>query len=399
MKVLVAAGGWFPDYVGGTERVVRATAEALSKRGHQVITIVARADNEPRVSSVNGIQLRRVLRRSRLPLTITDVYEMRRAIRATSSDDFDLVLAHGAGCAVAALLARSRKPVAFVFHASGFREARQRRSLGLPALERWSSYAVEPFLYVLERLALRYADRILVLSEFSRRLVLEIDPSIESRIQVVGGGVDIDEFAPAHDREALRQAVGITSDKTLLLTARRLVGRMGIEMLLEAFGQLHKRQSDIQLVVIGDGELRLQLETQRDRLGLDGAVKFLGSTSDAELRNWYRVADLFVLPTIAYEGFGMVTAEALACGTPVVATPVGATSEILTPLDGGLMAESVNARSLASAIERALARTDMAFRAACHAYARDHFAWDIIIGSWESALEELQAATAGGVAE
>jgi glycosyltransferase involved in cell wall biosynthesis len=106
-----------------------------------------------------------------------------------------------------------------------------------------------------------------------------------------------------------------------------------------------------------------------------------------------------VLPTIAYEGFGMVTAEALACGTPVVATPVGATSEILTPLDGGLMAESVNARSLASAIERALARTDMAFRAACHAYARDHFAWDIIIGRWESALEELQAATAGGVAE
>jgi len=281
-----------------------------------------------------------------------------------------------------------------VFHASGFREARQRRSIGLPALERWSSYAVEPFLYAFERLALRHADRVLVLSEFSRRLVLDIDARAESRLRVVGGGVDVDEFTPADDREALRQAAGIASNKQILLTARRLVSRMGIEMLLEAFGELHERQNGSQLVVIGDGELRPQLERRRDHLGLNSAVKFLGSVSDSELRSWYRAADLFVLPTLAYEGFGMVTAEALACGTPVVATPVGATSEILAPLSGGLMAGSVTARSLASAIERALARMDVAFRIECHEYARDHLAWHSVIRRWESALKELQQAAA-----
>ena len=108
---------------------------------------------------------------------------------------------------------------------------------------------------------------------------------------------------------------------------------------------------------------------------------------------YYSAADVLVVPS-HYESFGLAAVEALACGTPVVATPVGATSEILTPLDGGLMAESVNARSLASAIERALAHTGITLRIDCHEYARDHLAWDIIIGRWESALEELQAATA-----
>lgn len=394
MRVLVVAGRWFPDHVGGTERVVRATAEALVKRGHQVSVIVSRTDNEPSVTTVDGVQLQRVVRRSVLPLTITDVYEVRRAIRAASLHEFDLILAHGASHAVGALLASTGKPVAFVFHASGFREARQRRSVGLPRSEWWSSYAIEPFLYGLERLALRYAARVLVLSEFSRRLVLNIDPRAESRIRVVGGGVDIDDFTPAQDRDALRQAVGITRGETVLLTARRLVSRMGVAMLLEAFSELHRRQSNIRLVVVGEGELRPRLDEQRQRLGLDGAVTFLGRISDAELRSWYRASDLFVLPTIAYEGFGMVTAEALACGTPVVATAVGATSEILTPLDGDLTAARANARCLASAIERALTRTDVAFRIKCHEYARAHLAWDRVIARWESALEEMQLAMA-----
>jgi glycosyltransferase involved in cell wall biosynthesis len=395
MRVLVVAGGWFPDHMGGAERVVRATAEALVKRGHQVCVIVSHADNEPSVTTADGIQLHRAIRRSRLPLTITDVYEVRRAVRAASSYEPDLILAHGASHAAGAILASTGKPVAFVFHASGFREARQRRSVGLPRSEWWSSYAIEPFLYGLERLALRNADRVLVLSEFSRRLVLNTDPRVESRIRVVGGGVDIHDFSPAQDRDALRHAVGIAREETVLLTARRLVSRMGLDMLLEAFSELHRRQSNIRLIVVGEGELRPRLEEQGQRLGLDGAVTFLGRVSDAGLRRWYRVSDLFVLPTIAYEGFGMVTAEALACGTPVVATAVGATSEILTPLDGDLTAASVNARSLASAIERALARTDVAFRIKCHEYARAHLAWDRVIARWESALEEMQLAGIG----
>lgn len=391
MRVLVAASAWFPDYAGGTERVVRATAEALAARDHDVTVIVPRATNEPEISIVNGVKVHRVIRRSILPLTITDVYQMRRAIRLIPSDDFDLVLAHAAVYAVAALVARSHKPFAFVFHASAFRESRQRRSQGLQPLAWSRAFALEPLLFAFERLALRLAPRILVLSAFSRELVLDIDQRAEPRVEIVGGGVDVRSFTPAHDRSALRRDLGIPEGKTVLVTARRLVSRTGVAMLLDAFRELDTGRHDIELVIIGDGELRPHLERQRNRLALGEAVRFLGSVPDAELRNWYRAADLFILPTIAYEGFGMVTAEALACGTPVVATPVGATSEILDPLDQDLMADEVSARSLVAAIERALLRTSSAFRDDCYEYARDRLAWDVVIGRWESALRELQA--------
>ena len=84
--------------------------------------------------------------------------------------------------------------------------------------------------------------------------------------------------------------------------------------------------------------------------------------SDTRLRDWYQAADLFVLPTVAYEGFGMVTAEALSCGTPVVATRVGANAELLEPLTADLLADEPSAGSLAATIERVLPRATTAFR-------------------------------------
>ncbi len=206
---------------------------------------------------------------------------------------------------------------------------------------------------------------------------------------VVGGGVDTDVFSPAIDREALRNRLGVTPTQKLLVSARRLIGRMGLEMLLSAFNQLHKRDPCARLVIIGDGELRQTLEAQRDRLGLASSVQFIGRVSDVALRDWYRAADIFVLPTIAYEGFGMVTAEALACGTPVVGTSVGATGEILKPLDEDLLATEASASSLLSAIERIAASTGPAFRASCYHYAREHLSWERVLDHWEESLMQL----------
>ncbi len=84
--------------------------------------------------------------------------------------------------------------------------------------------------------------------------------------------------------------------------------------------------------------LRPEVEAEVARLGLGDAVTLTGRIDDNALVRHYQAADLFALPTQAYEGFGMVTLEALACGTPVVGTPVGATPEIpVAPLDPALV--------------------------------------------------------------
>ena len=111
---------------------------------------------------------------------------------------------------------------------------------------------------------------------------------------------------------------------------------MGLESLISAV-RLLDDVAGLRVAIAGQ-RLRVQLETMRDKLGLGDRVALLGRVSDDELPLWYRAADLFVLPTLAYEGFGLVTAEALASGTPVVGTPVGATPELLEPLEPRLLA-------------------------------------------------------------
>ena len=126
----------------------------------------------------------------------------------------------------------------------------------------------------------------------------------------------------------------------------------GSKHLLEAMVRLGHR--DHRLIVVGDGTLRPALEQQSRELGLAGRVRFAGLVDESALRDWYRAADVVVLPTIAYEGFGLATAEALACGTAVVGTPVGATPELLAPLDPRLLATGTTPAELGGAVDRAL---------------------------------------------
>lgn len=86
------------------------------------------------------------------------------------------------------------------------------------------------------------------------------------------------------------------------------------------------------------------------RLHLADHVRLIGFIPDDKLVSYYQAADLFVLPTVALEGFGLVTTEALACGVPVIGTPIGATPEILSGLDPRLLAAGTAPDALAAAI-------------------------------------------------
>ena len=143
----------------------------------------------------------------------------------------------------------------------------------------------------------------------------------------------------------------------------------------------------LRLAIAGAGPLRDRLErrgTQR--------VELLGRLEDGELADWYRAADLVVLPTLAYEGFGLATIEALAAGTPVVGTPVArrraARAARRTSGRGG-----TTAGELSAAIRVGLGLLTPELRARCRSYALEHFSWDSAIGPWEDALEA--AARAG----
>jgi glycosyltransferase involved in cell wall biosynthesis len=125
---------------------------------------------------------------------------------------------------------------------------------------------------------------------------------------------------------------------------------MGLNSLLDAMPVLRKEIPRIRLLIGGSGPLRAELEAQVKSLALGDCVRLLGFVPEAQLPAHYRAADLFVLPTAQIEGFGLVTIEALASGTPVLGTPIGATSEILGGLDASLLTGGADAESLAAGI-------------------------------------------------
>jgi len=381
MKLLIATNQWFPDFTGGSARVATETARRLAARGHEVTVIAPRHAGQPKVTREGRLVLRRVLMRSRLPETFTDIIGTWRAARELRRERFDLIVAHQTTAAVGALAASSGAPVALVYHASAVRELRFLRITLQMGLQRLATYPLEPPLLAAEHIAFSHAARILALSEFSSSLIKEDHPRHADRVVPVVGGVDVDQFAPladARDRLCLSRAT------PLLVTARRLEPRTGVDELLRALVHV----PEVSLAVIGTGVCEGRLRRLARMLGVDTRTEFLGRIRDADLRTWYAAADVVVMPTAAYEGFGLVTVEALACGTPVVASPVGASPELLRPLDSRLVASTPSGEALAAAIRAVLSSDGTDLRARCREYAADRYAWDAVIPGWERALHD-----------
>jgi glycosyltransferase involved in cell wall biosynthesis len=147
------------------------------------------------------------------------------------------------------------------------------------------------------------------------------------------------------------------------------------------------------LTIAGVGEMETQLRELVARLGVPGHVQFLGYTREASLVDWYRRATLVVMPTVALEGFGLTAAEALACGTPVVGTPVGAIPEVLGPLDSAMLSMDNSSTALADAIIGLLAEPARlaSIGARAPAFVRLSFGWRSVAARYMQAYEEMLA--------
>jgi len=201
-----------------------------------------------------------------------------------------------------------------------------------------------------ERAVVSRAERVVVLSDFMRRRLIDCHRADAERIRLIPGAVDTEIFAPCLDRRSIRASLGLTEEEFVLLTVRNLEPRMGVDTLVHALVRLRREIPRIRLLIGGRGSLRALLELQVKQLGLDGCIRLMGFVPEDRLPDYYRAADLFVLPTAQLEGFGLVTVEALASGTPVFGTPIGATEEILGKLDHSLVAKGADSESLAVGI-------------------------------------------------
>ena len=170
-----------------------------------------------------------------------------------------------------------------------------------------------------------------------------VDPM---RVHVIPGAVDSQRFSPG-DRIAARQLLDWPEDARILFCVRRLVRRMGLESLLDAFAEVAGEHPDAILVLGGTGPLRDELELRVRNQHLSGQVRFTGFIPETDLPLAYRAADLSILPSQSLEGFGLTALESLACGTPVLVTPVGGLPEVVKQLDTKLILPEKGAAAIA----------------------------------------------------
>ena len=220
---------------------------------------------------------------------------------------------------------------------------------------------------------MRRADAHVVLSSAFRRVLVEHYRVRPWEVHVLTPGVALDQFTPG-DRDAARARLGLDAGAFVAVCARRLVPRMGVEVLLEAWGRaLDALPAGSLLLIVGDGALRPELAARAQQAPLSSRVRLTGRLSERDLIDAYRAADVAVVPSVALEGFGLVVAEAAACGTPSIVSDIGGLPEAAGELDRSLVVPPADAGALAERI-RAAARGQLPTRAATRAFA-ERFSW------------------------
>lgn len=190
------------------------------------------------------------------------------------------------------------------------------------------------------------------------------------KLHVLPNGVDLQRFVP-QPTAAARARTGLQGAPALLCVGN-LVAVKGQALALEALALLHRTRPQATLTLLGDGPLRPTLERQARNLGLAGHVRFAGRVANEELAAWYSAADLTLLPSHS-EGWANVLLESLACGTPVVATAVGGSGEVISVPAAGALLQGRDPAAFAALIERQLAMPPDP--AAVRRYA-EGFAWE-----------------------
>lgn len=261
---------------------------------------------------------------------------------------------------------RERVPVVSTYHDADYEPVVRQGNPGLTAPK-------QALLRVLDALTATWSRaRIVTVSEYvaesmRRHLFLPA-----SRITVIPNAVDVQAFAPDRTKgDATRAALGLGPDVLVVTCVGRMTPQKGQDLLLRAFVDVKQAVPKSRLLLVGDGAHRREYEELARELGLGDTLRFLGIRTDVP--SILRASDLLVLPS-RHEGFGLVLAEAMASGTPVVAARISPITEIVRDRETGVLFDPGSVTGLTRALTTLLQDSDlrlaMSVRARANAVAR-----------------------------
>jgi glycosyltransferase involved in cell wall biosynthesis len=317
--------GW-----GGQELRTLTEAQGMIQRGHQVTLLT------PRTAQIFAAAQQRHLPTAALPIarkTLSGFWQLRHWLHSTP---LDCLITHSSVDSWLAALAcqtLAKPPVLIRLRHISAAVPRNPAS-------RW--------LYT------RGCHHIVTTGEALRQQLIRENGFAADRITSIPTGIDLQRFQPG-SRLAMRQSLGLPATPFLLGIVATMRTWKGHDYLLEALAQLNR--TDLHLVMVGDGPMANHLRQKVAQLNLSHQVSMPGNQENVV--PWMQACDLFVLPSYANEGVPQALMQAMACGIPVISTPVGSIAEIIQHHQSGLLVPPKESAALAQAIRMVLEQEEL----------------------------------------
>ena len=337
---------------GGMSVYIRELARELGRRGHwvDIYTRLRNGRHQPVIDLFENVRLVHLgipnngnLSRLALYPYLSDFFKSMEDFRFHEGIQYDLIHSHYWLSGRLGSWAQELwdLPHLVMFHTLG--EVKNRTTVGQP----------EPELRIAaEKELVNTCHRILAPTDREKDSLVRYYGVSGEKIGIVPCGVNLDLFQP-QEKQATRRQLGFDPDDIILLYVGRFEPLKGIDRLLEAISHLKDHQRLRLVLVGGDGDEAPESQFLRQKainLGIENKVLFAGRIEQEYLPPYYSSADILVISS-HYESFGLVGLEALACGRPVVSTPVGAMESLIKKSQAGHVVSDTLPRSLAKGIQ------------------------------------------------
>lgn len=344
-NILIVTDKLFPDEIGGSCTYAYYTAISMQKAGYDVSIFTGYPDKKSNDQYFPNITIYRCLSK------INIFKSSRQLLNVLNSKKYDSILFHSPiSWFVYYLISRKKniKTIA-IYHGPWASEAllkyRSKRS--------YYKMATILMMKLIEKKYLKNVDRFIFLSNYMKNVVKKIDPKQSFEYRIIPGGVELKNYERKYTKQEAKKLLGISNETFLIFSLRRLEYRMGIQNALDAVNMLTNDKEinkKIEYYVGGKGQYG---EFLQDKIKNENiSCKLLGFVPDEELMKYFCAADLFLVPSIDLEGFGLVILESLAMGLPVLVTPQGGMTEIVDKLDNMFCTSDISSESVYKKIKQ-----------------------------------------------
>ncbi len=236
----------------------------------------------------------------------------------------------------------------------------------------------------LQRFVLHRVNKIITPSYFLRDILVSYYGVVPEKVAMIYNSIDLSDYS------GLTSVGRQKSSNAVVVVVGRLVRHKRIDGIIRAASEITTKYANIELVIVGDGPERENLERLCCELGIDGKVKFLGNVSYEEVIELVKGSDIFVLNSV-YEGLPHVVIEAMACRIPVIATDIEGTREVVEDSKTGLLVEPDNDEELRGKIEKLTRDEGLRERLVQNAYQnlRQQFTWESTLSLLEREFEAV----------